>query len=45
MEQEKRPDGQKIITTIQENNCSPSKKENFVNIKNVEISSGCSLQY
>ena len=33
----------KIITTIQEKNCSWSKKENFVNIKNIEISCGCSL--
>ena len=27
----------KIITTIQEENCSRSKKENFVNVINVEI--------
>ena len=36
---------EKIIITIQENNCSRSKKENFVNIKNIVNSSGCSLQY
>ena len=35
----------KIITTIQEKNCSRSKKENFVNIKNIEISCGYYLQY
>ena len=35
----------KIITTIQRKNCSRSKKENFVNIKNIEISSRWSLQY
>ena len=35
----------KIITIIQENNCSRSKKENFVSIKNIEIPSGCSLLY
>ena len=34
----------KIITTIQEKNCLRSKKENFINIKNIKISSGC-LQY
>ena len=45
MEQENRLASQKIITTIQENNCSQSKKKNFVNIKNIEISSGCYLQY
>ena len=31
----------KIITKIQ--NCLQSKKENFVNIKCIEISNGCSL--
>ena len=36
---------EKFITTIQEKNCSRSKKENFVNIKHIEISSGCSFQY
>ena len=35
----------KIISTIQENDCSWSKKENFINIKNTEISCGCSLQH
>ena len=35
----------KIITTIQEKNCSGSKKENFAHMKNIEIPSGCSLQY
>ena len=34
-----------MISTIQEKNCAKSKKENFDNIKNLEISSGCSLQY
>ena len=46
MEQENWLSGRKkIITTIQEKNYSPSKKENFINIKNIEISSGRSLQY
>ena len=36
---------EKTISTIQEKNCSRSKKEYFVNIKNIEISCGRSLQY
>ena len=37
---------EKNITTIREKNCcSRNKKENFVNIKNNEIFSGCSLHY
>ena len=35
----------KLITTIQEKNCPRSKKENFINLKNIEIYRGCSLQY
>ena len=34
-----------IVTTTQKKNCSRSKKENFVNNNNIEISCGCSLQY
>ena len=35
----------KIITTIQEENCLQSTKDNFVTIKNIDIFSGCSLHY
>ena len=45
MEQENWLADQKIITKIQEKNSSRSIKENFINIKNIEISSGCSLKY
>ena len=45
MEQENWLANQKIITTIYEKYCSSSKKESFVNLKNIEIFSGCSLQY
>ena len=42
MERENRQAGQKNIPTIEEKNCSWSKKENFVNIKNIEIFCKCS---
>ena len=45
MEQEIDRQARKLITTIQEKGCSRSKKENFVHLKNIEISSRCSLQF
>ena len=36
---------EKNIITVQGKNCSRSKKENFVYIKNIETTCGCSLQY
>ena len=43
MEQKTDWQARKILTTIQKN-CSQSIEENLVNIKNIEISSGWSLQ-
>ena len=45
LEQENRLAGQKNYHPNSREDCSQSKKENFINIKNIEISSGCSLQY
>ena len=47
MEQEKRITGQKNDhhNSREELFVKKEKKENFVDIKNIEISSGCSLQY